>query len=289
MKPGNRESAMKRIWQLRSINVFSSFSSATSLACMSIIIAIFGFRVGGSIYSSVIGSRSRQESTNERERDRLERKDSLQVLYLDNDYCVVNKPCDVRMDGEGFDTTVQGLVMEYLNKISRPIATIRFAHRLDYATSGCLCVALNKKAAARAGHIIHYICSLESPSTNARFAAGDLFASRDAQKQYLALAYGHVREEGYIIDAPVAEYIPDISAGEERMRPTGIEDTGRDFRMTIGTPANPGRTALTEVLPPPSILPFCSSCYSSSSSCSSSTSAAASVHGAAAPPLPSPR
>ncbi len=86
-----------------------------------------------------------------------------------------------------------------------------------------------------------------SSHTNARRRAGDLFASRDAQKQYLALAYGHVREEGYIIDAPVAEYLPDIAAGEERMRPSGIEDTGHDFRMTIGTPSNPGRTALTEV------------------------------------------
>ena len=76
-------------------------------------------------------------------------------------------------------------------------------------------------------------------------AAGDLFASRAAQKHYLALAYGHVCEEGYIIDAPVAEYLPDT--GEERMRPIGADDCGRDFRMVNGTPDNPGRSALTEV------------------------------------------
>ena len=81
------------------------------------------------------------------------------------------------------------------------------------------------------------------------FPAGDLFASRAAQKHYLALAYGHVREEGYVIDAPIAEYLPDT--GEERMRPTGADDTGRDFRMVVGTPANPGRSALTEVARPP--------------------------------------
>ncbi len=31
------------------------------------------------------------------------------------------------------------------------------------------------------------------------------------------------------------------------MRPTGSDDAARDFRMVIGTPSNPGRTALTEV------------------------------------------
>ena len=201
-------------------------------------------RVSGSILSSI----SRRLLRHSREEDQKVESGALEVIYLDSDFCIVNKPCDVRMDGEGFEVTVQSLVAEYLEKIGRSIQIIRFAHRLDYATSGCLCVALNKKAAGQAGTPTSVLFSRPPRPIPPARRAGDLFASRAAQKQYLALAYGHVREEGYLIDAPVAEYVPDAAAGEARMRPSGLDDNGRDFRMAIGTPANPGRAALTEVL-----------------------------------------
>ena len=49
-----------------------------------------------------------------------------------------------------------------------------FPHRLDYATSGVICIALNKKACA---------------------AAATAFSLQLTQKYYLALVHGHVRQE----------------------------------------------------------------------------------------------
>jgi len=100
---------------------------------------------------------------------------------------------------------------------------LRFAHRLDYATSGVLCLALNRKACG---------------------AAGSLFESRAACKQYLALCYGHIKPEGMMINAPVAPY--KAPQGQETMCPTG-SDGAKDFRMCIGDADNPGKDAQTEV------------------------------------------
>jgi 23S rRNA-/tRNA-specific pseudouridylate synthase len=57
-----------------------------------------------------------------------------------------------------------------------------FVHRLDYATSGIICIALHKKA-----------CS----------AATVVFSERKTNKCYLALLRGHVASE--IMDKPVGE------------------------------------------------------------------------------------
>ena len=84
--------------------------------------------------------------------------------------------------------------------------------------------------------------ALMSPCT---WLSGNLFQARKAWKEYLAIVYGHVREEGYIIDAPIAPYIP--KPGEEYMIPTGSTEEKKDFRMAVGGPENPGRSAQTEV------------------------------------------
>lgn len=51
------------------------------------------------------------------------------------------------------------------------ISKFRNVHQLDYATSGCFVLALNKKAAA---------------------AASKMFSERSVKKTYLALVNGHV-------------------------------------------------------------------------------------------------
>lgn len=56
-----------------------------------------------------------------------------------------------------------------------------FAHRLDYATSGVICIALHKKA-----------CS----------AATSAFEGRRTKKYYLALLRGHVA--GELVDMTIA-------------------------------------------------------------------------------------
>ena len=79
----------------------------------------------------------------------------------------------------------------------------RLVHQLDFATSGLLCVALSKKAAA---------------------AAGRLFEKRLVSKLYLALVDGHVAWEHASCDEAIGEDASDA----------------RGFRMAVGT--HPGCT-----------------------------------------------
>jgi len=130
---------------------------------------------------------------------------SMPIIYKDDNFLVVNKPWDVRMDGE-HEVTVESLALTWLASIGAPAASchvpgwkngavacnssavgghvvgesadsstatnasqeprkmphvhnsgmpgvdngpapplLRFAHRLDYATSGVLLTALNRK------------------------------------------------------------------------------------------------------------------------------------------------
>ena len=72
-----------------------------------------------------------------------------------------------------FDTTVVKMVRSHLAPdVGDTDPKIHCVHRLDYATSGILCIALNKKAA----HI-----------------ASKVFELRLASKSYVALVYGHVK------------------------------------------------------------------------------------------------
>lgn len=71
------------------------------------------------------------------------------ILFQTNDMIVLDKPCDVRMDGD-FDVTVEKLVLHWLKISEREKCTglmPRWVHQLDFATSGVLCVALSKRAA----------------------------------------------------------------------------------------------------------------------------------------------
>eukprot|EP01040_Poterioochromonas_malhamensis_P007345 gene7345-7926_t len=92
---------------------------------------------------------------------------TAEVLHMDQHYCVINKPYDVRMDGN-FDVTVAKIVSKSLNL---PEASLKWVHQLDFATSGVLCIGLTKEGAA---------------------AASSAFAHRITEKQYLAVLQGHV-------------------------------------------------------------------------------------------------
>ena len=66
------------------------------------------------------------------------------LLSLNDNFVVVAKPHDVRMDGD-FDITLQKLLLSWIPGSTH--ATLKWVHQLDFATSGVLCVARNKKAA----------------------------------------------------------------------------------------------------------------------------------------------
>jgi 23S rRNA-/tRNA-specific pseudouridylate synthase len=90
----------------------------------------------------------------------------VSILSLDEDYCVIDKPHDVRMDGP-FPVTVERLVAHWLSSQEG-----KWVHQLDFATSGVLCIARNRHAAA---------------------AAAASFAQRQTKKEYVAVLQGHVR------------------------------------------------------------------------------------------------
>mmetsp|Transcript_11558 Transcript_11558/g.35334 ORF Transcript_11558/g.35334 Transcript_11558/m.35334 type:complete len:275 (-) Transcript_11558:136-960(-) len=135
----------------------------------------------------------------------------VKVLHLDEDYVIVDKPADVRVDGD-FDFTVERLARQELAKRVGIVggSKLRLVHQLDYATSGILVLALSRKAAA-------FACKQ--------------FEQRTVKKTYLALVYGTMPAGTYHYDGDIAE------------------DTKDSFKMTVGTADNPGRRADTYCTP----------------------------------------
>lgn len=90
----------------------------------------------------------------------------LNIIHQCANYIVINKPHDIRMDGD-FDVTIQRLLLRNIENSTA--ATMKWVHQLDYATSGVLCIARNKDAAA---------------------IASSSFSNRCAKKQYIAILQG---------------------------------------------------------------------------------------------------
>lgn len=132
------------------------------------------------------------------QRDRLQNM-RLEALYEDRDVIVINKPFDLRIDGN-HEFTVEKMVNSQFPQMLKPelreegrtrkrsnsrLLTygndgyqtpkrkLKFAHQLDFATSGALCLAFTKQSCAAVTHC---------------------FQSRTASKIYLALLLGHVKQ-----------------------------------------------------------------------------------------------
>lgn len=129
-------------------------------------------------------------------------------------YLCVNKPADVRIDGD-FKHTVEKLALAYLNDGNDDTAvegfSIRFIQRLDYATSGVILLGLSRAAAG---------------------VAATQFEKRQVHKEYVALVHGHITEEEVIIDVPIADGLPQGS-----------------YHMQVGTEDHPGRPSRTRCVP----------------------------------------
>lgn len=103
------------------------------------------------------------------------------IISLNANYLVISKPADVRMDGD-FDVTVEKLLLYWKLQGINSTANMKWVHQLDYATSGCLCIALNRKAAS---------------------VAALAFEQRRVKKKYLALVDGHVDLNKWPVTSPV--------------------------------------------------------------------------------------
>ncbi|XP_054890936.1 RNA pseudouridylate synthase domain-containing protein 1 [Poeciliopsis prolifica] len=114
--------------------------------------------------------------------------ESLRVLYQSDDYLVVDKHWDIRIDSKMWyeKQTVQMQLQHHFPHLADPSTYygFRFCHQLDFSTSGALCVALNKAAAGRA-----YRC----------------FKDRTVTKAYLALLRGWVENETRTLDFAIGK------------------------------------------------------------------------------------
>ncbi|EGC38603.1 hypothetical protein DICPUDRAFT_28377 [Dictyostelium purpureum] len=132
----------------------------------------------------------------------------FKVIFKSDDYCLVNKPYDVNIDDDGKDRNET--VVKYLeNEYPEVKGSIRFVNRIDYATSGIVVTALNKKSANK---------------------GMELFQNRDTTKTYLAIVHGHIESDEGLIDKPIANDKSDLNS----------------FKMCIGDKIdNPGRSSQT--------------------------------------------
>lgn len=105
------------------------------------------------------------------------------VVFEDNRYLVMDKPFDLRIDGDdpGLPLTLERLLRRHRAQLPSPP---KWVHQIDYATSGIITIAKTREAAK---------------------AGGALFAARKTTKHYSALAYGHVTPDCFVIDAPIDE------------------------------------------------------------------------------------
>ncbi|KAL5018521.1 hypothetical protein ScPMuIL_004243 [Solemya velum] len=117
-----------------------------------------------------------------------------EVLYRSENFILVNKGFDIKINS---DQTEEVTVATQLSRMFPELAdssltyNFRFGHRLDYATSGILCLALNKKAA---GHL------------------HKAFVRHRVKKLYLALVRGHVDWDRLMITTPIGRnsHVTDI-------------------------------------------------------------------------------
>jgi 23S rRNA pseudouridine1911/1915/1917 synthase len=132
----------------------------------------------------------------------------LEIVYEDEFLLVVNKPAGmVTHPAHGhFSGTLVNALMHHLG-MSDPGKTIRpgIVHRLDKGTSGLLVVAKNDNVHRR---------------------LTDQFASREVQRQYLALVWGRFTEHEGIIDAPLGRHPGD------RMRFAVVKRGGKEAVTT---------------------------------------------------------
>lgn len=134
------------------------------------------------------------------------------IISLDTNYCLINKPSHVRMSGN-FSITVEKLLQHWISGLE--VKDMKWIHQLDYATSGILCVGLNRKAAGLAS------CS---------------FASRVVKKQYLAVLQGHLDINAYpLLDAVEPFVEGDVDGGDEE------STSSLTKRKTPSTPLQPSQ------------------------------------------------
>ena len=113
----------------------------------------------------------------------------LDILYQDADVVIVNKPCGmvVHPAAGNEDGTLVNALLYHIRDLSGVGGEMRpgIVHRLDKDTSGLILIAKNDRAHA---------------------ALSGQFKERTMEKHYRAVAFGSLREESGLIDAPIGRH-----------------------------------------------------------------------------------
>ncbi|PIK47216.1 putative RNA pseudouridylate synthase domain-containing protein 1 [Apostichopus japonicus] len=145
--------------------------------------------------------------------------DDLVVIHKSSNFIVVNKHYDIKInsDDETDELTVANqLAKKFPDLVEEGLAHyFRFTHRLDYSTSGALCVALHKKASS---------------------SAQKMFQKREVQKEYLALVRGHMTVDRVIVERGIC---PNSEEGFTHMMCLSKDGESKDVKA---------RSAKTEIV-----------------------------------------
>jgi len=149
----------------------------------------------------------------------------LDLLYVDDDFVVVNKPAGMVVHaGAGHSRgTLVNALLHRLGKLSEAGGALRpgIVHRLDRETSGAIVVARNDKA--------HEHLS-------------EQFRSRNVRKIYLALVHGKISRDSGTISLPISR------DPRRRTRMTARAAKGRHARTDWRTIARLDRCTLIEAV-----------------------------------------
>ncbi|XP_011308287.1 RNA pseudouridylate synthase domain-containing protein 1 [Fopius arisanus] len=128
----------------------------------------------------------------------MEDNRKIVVLHHDRNYLVIDKPYDMVVNSnDSSKITLQTEIKRLFPHLANPGLRheFYFVHRLDYATSGVICVALTRNSAR---------------------AASVTFEKRCAKKYYLALVHGHVEEDCLVVREAIGDDIREL-LGSKRM------------------------------------------------------------------------
>ncbi|KAL4237194.1 RNA pseudouridylate synthase domain-containing protein 1 [Mactra antiquata] len=111
------------------------------------------------------------------------------IVHLSANFLCVDKGYDIKINfDDPTERTLEHQLKEMFPELVDPAVahSFRYVHRLDYATSGILCLALNKRASS---------------------LLAEEFSKRRVTKYYLALVRGHLEDDMLYIDVPTGDLI----------------------------------------------------------------------------------
>ena len=149
------------------------------------------------------------------------------LIHEDDDYVVIDKPRDVRMDGD-HAVTVEKILRAHLGAES----VLKWVHQLDYATSGLLCVARSRPAAR---------------------AVADLFQAGAVEKRYLAVVHGWIDWDGLPVIAKDDDDDYDENRQQQQQQQQGLkaalEATSTDAKALSEAKVHPAPRSSSSATP----------------------------------------